>query len=140
MDDGDQTAPTGDQAVGVYGAARELLESAEREARRIVAEAAQRARAREQEADLLVAKARRVLAAAETKAAVLLADARARAAGTVIDLTDPVPGTTSSSPSGSASTLPASVHAESLPSSLDRLVASAVAHAVHRALPADAAS
>lgn len=124
-----------------FAAARGLLEGAESEAERIVAEAARRARSREQEAELLVAKARRVLEVAEDKAAAIVAVARSRADALV------------AAQVGAPTASPSDVHApEATPalvargrevgpsagaSSLDRILAEAIASAVDQALDPD---
>jgi len=83
---GDEPVGEGTMA-GTYRAARALIDAAEEEATRVLAQAAYEARRREHEAEMLLAKARRVLVAAEEKAVVIVASARADAAApTVLDL------------------------------------------------------
>jgi hypothetical protein len=128
-------------AVG-FEAARMLIEQAETDAGRLVAQAQRDARdvtseadryvrARRQEADMLVARARRLLVAAEEKAAVIIATARTEAADGTIDLRElPADGGEVGrfiAPGASR------LHAGALPSRLDRMLASAIAHAVEDA-------
>ena len=122
-----------DPDVG-FGPARELLERAEADARGARADADRYVRLREQEAEMLVAKARRVLTAAEQKAAVIIATARAQVADGTLDLTELgsdeeigrviAPG---------ASRLYLGDH----PTRLDRMLASAIAHAVEESFPVE---
>jgi hypothetical protein len=130
MAEGTETQATVDAAAvrQAYGIGRELMEVAAEEADALRAEAARYARQREREADLLLDKARRVLAAAEAKASVIIATARFLPHLTgdeVIDLDALAhviaPG--------------ASVLQGALPSRLDGLLASAIAHAVTDAFP-----
>jgi len=130
MADGTETQATADAAAmrHAYGIGRELMEVAAEEADGLLAEAARYARQREREADLLVDKARRVLAAAEAKASVIIATAQFLphlSGDEVIDLDALAhviaPG--------------ASVLQGALPSRLDGLLASAIAHAVTDAFP-----
>jgi cell division septum initiation protein DivIVA len=117
--------------AGAMTAARELLAAAEADAAELRSETARYVRQRESEAELLVAKARRILSVAEEKAAGILAAARSQAV--VIDLETPVVPVPLAeltddqfrrivSPSASSAT------------GLDDMLASAIAHAVDRAL------
>jgi hypothetical protein len=125
MSDGTEAQATVDAAEvrHAYAIGRELVERAAEEAEALRAEAGRYARQREREADLLVEKARRVLAAAEAKASVIIATAQYLphlSRDEVIDLDALAhviaPG--------------ASVLQGALPSRLDGLLASAIAHAV----------
>jgi hypothetical protein len=127
-------AGDGDGSVDGFAAARALLEAAQQEAERIVADAQRHARARELEAELLVAKARRLLDAAEAKAAVIVAAARAEAAGSVVDLTEGGEVRRIIAPDATR------LSRGSLTARIDRIVASAVAQAVDEAIVAPAAS
>jgi hypothetical protein len=131
------------EVTEAFAVARELLQGATQEADRTRADADRYARQREQEAELLVAKARRLLAAAEEKAALIIATARAQApavaAGEGLALDD-----LASAPPPPPAPLPldaerpvAAVGRRSAPTELDRMLASAIAHAVEAALPAD---
>jgi hypothetical protein len=114
--------------------ARGLLDQAEADARSARADADRYVRLREQEAEMLVAKARRVLVAAEQKAAVIIATARAQVADGTIDLTELeaedeigrviAPGA-------------ARLYLGDHPTRLDRMLASAIAHAVDDTFPID---
>jgi hypothetical protein len=120
-----------------FGGARELLERAEADARRARADADRYVRLREQEAEMLVAKARRLLTAAEQKAAVIIATARVQVADGRLDLTEPAseeeigrvvaPGA-------------ARLHVGHHATRLDRLLASAIAHAVDDTFPVEASA
>ena len=128
MADGTETQATVDAVRHAYGIGRELMEVAAEEADALRAEAARYARRREREADLLVDKARRVLVAAEAKASVIIATAQFLPhlrGDEVIDLDALAhviaPG--------------ASVLQGTLPTRLDGLLASAIAHAVTDAFP-----
>lgn len=146
-----------------YSAARELLHAADADAAEVRRQADRYLQRREHEAELLVAKARRVLTAAEDKAATLVDRAReqalemldaAEAAGvsasvtevraaveapvepaepvTVIDLVaEEVPEVARNRPAWKVEGLSPS------DSGLDRILASAISHAVQRAFPAD---
>jgi hypothetical protein len=125
------------EVTDAFAAARGLLEGAESEAERIVAEAAQRARTREQEAELLVAKARRVLEVAEDKAAAIVAVARSRADALVAaQVGAPTPGVPDV-PAPEVAPRPAARGREEAAaaraSSLDRILAEAIASAVDEA-------
>jgi hypothetical protein len=132
MSDGTEAQATVDAAEvrRAYAIGRELMERAAEEAEALRAEAARYARQREREADLLVGKARRVLAAAEARASVIIATAQFLphlSVDEVIDLDALAhviaPG--------------ASVLQGALPTRLDGLLASAIAHAVTDAFPDD---
>jgi hypothetical protein len=131
------------EVTASFTAARELLLGAEVEAARIRTDADRYARQRAQEAELLVAKARRLLGAAEEKAALILATARAGSPAAppaepvaVIDLTgtDPVVTVASDADSSRAGR---GAPGGPAPTELDRMLASAIAHAVEASLPAD---
>lgn len=115
-----------------YGIARELIDRATAEAEACRAEAARYARRREAEADLLLDKARRVLAAAEAKASVIIATAQ---------FLPHLPGDTVIDLDALAHVIaPGASVLHGAPSSrLDGLLASAIAHAVTDAFPAEAA-
>ena len=126
------TGGTGD-AVSVseaYVAARDLVARAEQDAARIRADADRYLRQREQEAELLVGKARRLLELAEQ-----VADAPRR---DLVDL-EAVPVAPIDLDSSvvvrrvNGSAIPASL--PDARSQLDVLLATAIANAVHRALP-----
>jgi hypothetical protein len=133
---GQQVGRAGDGSGSVegYAAARELIEAAQQEAERTLADAQRRARSRELEADLLVNKARRLLEAAEAKAAVITAAARAEAAGAVIDLTGSDDLRRVIAPDATR------LARGSITARIDRIVASAVSQAVDEAIVTPAAS
>ena len=114
-----------------YGIARELIDRATAEAEACRAEAARYARRREAEADLLLDKARRVLAAAEAKASVIIATAQ---------FLPHLPGDTVIDLDALAHVIAPGASVLQGPSSrLDGMLASAIAHAVTDAFPAEAA-
>jgi hypothetical protein len=130
------------EVTEAFAAARELLQGATQEADRTRADADRYARQREQEAELLVAKARRLLAAAEEKAALIIATARAQApavaAGEGLALDDLTTGAPLAPSLDLDADRPVVAAARrSAPTELDRMLASAIAHAVEATLPAD---
>lgn len=135
--DGRAEASAGSGLDMGFGGARELGERVEADARRARADADRYVRLREQEAEMLVAKARRLLIAAEQKAAVIIATARAQVADGALDLTEPAaeddigrviaPGA-------------ARLYLGDHPTRLDRLLASAIAHAVDDTFPVEASA
>ncbi|MET0728318.1 MAG: hypothetical protein ABWZ76_08495 [Acidimicrobiales bacterium] len=134
---GGSRAAEADASVAAFSGARDLMERARSDAREILADADRQARAREQEAEMLLAKARRVLVAAEEKAALIVATARTGGASDLIDLTEgddeePVLGRVIA-PDGNR------MPRGPLPARLDRMLASAFAHAVDDAFPVDPA-
>jgi hypothetical protein len=134
MVDGAGVSPAGGALplADAYRTARELLDAAQREADRLLAEADQEARRRQQEADLLVAKARRLLVAAEEKAAVIVAVAR-RDEPFVIDLDAEVAGLGRVVAPGASR-----LGGGRVPTRIDGMLASAIGHAVDEAFPLDA--
>jgi hypothetical protein len=145
MSDGTEAQATVDAAEvrRAYAIGRELMERAAEEAEALRAEAARYARQREREADLLVGKARRVLAAAEARASVIIATAQFLPHLSVDEVIDLDALAQVIAPGASV------LHGQ-LPSRLDGLLASAIAHAVtdafpegvveHRTVPAEAAT
>lgn len=134
-----------------FATSRELLRSAEEEAVRLRADADRYVRQREQEAEILVAKARRLLAVAEEKAASMIATPRAETPGRattaarVDDLgAGDAPQTTDldAIEVARASAAPAADGAiavdRSVPTGLDRILASAIGKAVDQAFPPEA--
>ena len=134
-----------------FAAARDLLRSAEGEAVRLRADADRYVRQREQEAEILVAKARRLLAVAEEKAASMIATPRVETPGRattparVDDLgAGDAPRTADLDviEGERASAAPATDGAiavdRSVPTGLDRILASAIGKAVDRAFPPEA--
>ena len=134
-----------------FAAARDLLRSAEGEAVRLRADADRYVRQREQEAEILVAKARRLLAVAEEKAASMIATPRVETPGRattparVDDLgAGDAPRTADLDviEGERASAVPATDGAiavgRSVPTGLDRILASAIGKAVDRAFPPEA--
>lgn len=112
-----------EQAIALLREAEGIAEGAREEAERYLQQ-------RRLEADLLIQKARRVLLAAEAKAAVIVATARDHAPlvkDGVIDL-DAISHVIA--PGGSV------LSDGSAPTALDRLLESAIAHAVTDAFPA----
>jgi hypothetical protein len=133
----DATTPSTHGADGGFGVARELIERAEADARTTRVEAERYARLREQEAEMLVAKARRLLAAAEQKAAVIIATARAQVADGTIDLTafdEPEQIGRFIAPGA------ARLFRDGHPTRLDRMLASAITHAVDDTFPVEASA
>lgn len=134
-----------------FAAARDLLRSAEGEAVRLRADADRYVRQREQEAEILVAKARRLLAVAEEKAASMIATPRVETPGRattparVDDLgAGDAPRTADLDviEGERASAAPATDGAiavdRSVPTGLDRILASAIGKAVDQAFPPEA--
>lgn len=134
-----------------FAAARDLLRSAEEEAVRLRADADRYVRQREQEAEILVAKARRLLAVAEEKAASMIATPRVETPGRattparVDDLgagdaprTDDLDVIEGERASAAPATDGAIAVDRSVPTGLDRILASAIGKAVDRAFPPEA--
>lgn len=134
-----------------FAAARDLLRSAEGEAVRLRADADRYVRQREQEAEILVAKARRLLAVAEEKAASMIATPRVETPGRattparVDDLgagdaprTDDLDVIEGERASAAPATDGAIAVDRSVPTGLDRILASAIGKAVDRAFPPEA--
>ncbi len=134
-DDPASTSPEAraDRELPPISAAMALLAEAEVVAGTTRSQADQYAHQREAEADLLVQKARRLLVAAEGKAEVIVAAARARAqsADHVIDLDELARDGSHAS---------ASRGAGASGSELDKMLESAIVHAVTDAFPADAST
>lgn len=134
-----------------FAAARDLLRSAEGEAVRLRADADRYVRQREQEAEILVAKARRLLAVAEEKAASMIATPRVETPGRattparVDDLgagdaprTDDLDVIEGERAPAAPATDGAIAVDRSVPTGLDRILASAIGKAVDRAFPPEA--
>jgi len=123
--------------TSAFAAARDLLQGAELEAERTRSEADHYARQREQEAELLVAKARRLLVAAEERAAIIIATSRSQAADPAA--MDAAPIVIAAGLEHPATTAESGAEGEdrALPGQLDRMLAAAIARAVHDAFPLD---
>lgn len=120
-----------------FEVARRLVERAQAEAERAKADADRYVRLREQEAEMLVAKARRVLVAAEQKAAVIIATARSQTTDGTLDLRQ---GDADDDIGRVVAPGASRLYLGGHPTRLDRMLASAIAHAVDDTFPEEASA